>query len=119
MIITIGLFTIGAFVWLIVWLYDQDKKATAARFAKMSPEQLAAIKAYAAYGPLQPQMVCPHCQNRGSVHTQPSMQKQGISGGKATAAILTGGTSLLLTGLSKTGYVTQAHCVNCNCTWTF
>jgi hypothetical protein len=46
-------------------------------------------------------------------------RKAGISGGKATGAILTGGLSLLATGLSRKERLTEAHCDNCGSTWTF
>jgi hypothetical protein len=44
-------------------------------------------------------------------------QKKGISGGKATAAVLTAGISILGTGLSRKEKVSEAHCNNCNVTW--
>jgi hypothetical protein len=44
-------------------------------------------------------MVCPHCQSKGTVTTRPIVESGGISGGKATAALLTGGLSVLATGL--------------------
>ena len=53
------------------------------------------------HGQLHPMMVCPHCQEKGHVRTQPVTRKKGVSGGKATAALLTGGVSLLATGLSR------------------
>lgn len=71
------------------------------------------------FGFISPQMVCPHCQNKGKVRTRTISQKKGISGGKATAALLTGGVSLLATGLSRKETHTQAHCDNCGCTWVF
>jgi hypothetical protein len=43
--------------------------------------------------------------------------KQGISGGKATGAILTGGVPLLATGLSRKANLTRAHCGACQTTW--
>lgn len=64
-----------------------------------------------------PNMVCPHCQTKGTVWVEQIKVKKGISGGKATAAILTGGLSLLATGLSKKGMVTEASCKNCGMTW--
>lgn len=70
-------------------------------------------------GPANPALVCPHCQTKGSVHTKSVRQKKGVSGGKATAAIFTGGLSLLATGLSRKERVTQAHCDACNSTWVF
>lgn len=64
-------------------------------------------------------MICPHCQQKGYVRTKPIIQKKGISGGKATAAVLTGGASVLLTGLSRKEANTQAHCDYCGQTWIF
>ena len=64
-------------------------------------------------------MVCPHCQTRGTVQTQKVKAKKGVSGGKATGALLTGGLSLFATGLSRKETVTQAHCANCGADWIF
>ena len=64
-------------------------------------------------------MICPHCQTRGSVTTQQVKRKSGIHGGKATAAILTCGVSMLGTGLSRKQQVTEAHCSKCGANWTF
>ncbi len=82
-------------------------------------EALATLQAESRYGRRNPAMICPHCQQQGTVHTRPVTQKKGVSGGKATAAVLTGGISLLATGLSRKEQNTQAHCVNCNSTWFF
>ena len=71
------------------------------------------------YGPIRPEMVCPHCQTKGHVRTMPVRRKRGISGGKVMGGLLTAGTSLLLTGLSRKEQVTQAHCDNCGATWDF
>lgn len=67
----------------------------------------------------QSAMVCPHCQSRGTVRTKNVTQKKGVSGGKATAAVLTGGVSLLATGLSRKEQNTEAHCSRCGATWHF
>lgn len=64
-------------------------------------------------------MICPHCGGRGGVRTQPVKVKTGISGTKATAAILTSGWSLLATGLSQKENMTQAWCNNCGARWRF
>lgn len=72
-----------------------------------------------AHGSIHPQVVCPHCQTKGLVRMQSAKVKQGISGGKATGAVLTGGLSVLATGLSKKGKVTQAWCGNCLTAWQF
>ena len=63
------------------------------------------------------QIVCPHCQGRGQVHTKRVRVKRGISGGKATGAVLTAGFSILATGLSRKEAATQATCNNCHVTW--
>ncbi len=72
-----------------------------------------------AYGNLNPKMICTHCSEKGNVRTKPAVQKKGISGGKATAAVLTGGVSLLATGLARKENNTQARCGNCKNTWIF
>jgi len=64
-------------------------------------------------------MVCPHCQTKGQVRTAKTTAKVGISGAKATGALLTGGLSLLGTGLSRKQMVTIAHCDACEADWTF
>lgn len=64
-------------------------------------------------------MICPHCQTKGSVSTKSITQKKGVSGGKATAAIMTGGISMLATGLSRKEQATEAHCSRCGATWRF
>jgi hypothetical protein len=65
------------------------------------------------------EMVCPHCQQKGAVHTSPITKKIGISGGKATAAIITGGVSLIATGLSRKEAMTEARCDNCGAIWHY
>ena len=64
-------------------------------------------------------MICPHCQVRGQVRTRSVRLKRGISGGKATAALLTGGISILATGLAKKEDATEAECHNCGAIWHF
>jgi hypothetical protein len=46
-------------------------------------------------------------------------RKGNISGAKATAAILTGGLSLLATGLARKKWCTQARCDGCTSQWDF
>lgn len=62
-------------------------------------------------------IVCPHCGVRGKVRSRRVKQKKGISGGKATGAVLTAGFSLLATGLSRKESVTELRCGNCRVTW--
>ena len=64
-------------------------------------------------------MVCPHCHSKGTVRTKQVVKKKGISGGKATAAVITGGISLFGTGLTRKEDYTQAYCDNCNNCWLF
>jgi hypothetical protein len=72
-----------------------------------------------AAGVINAQIVCPQCQHTGSVKTKKTRQKAGVSGGKATGAILTHGLSLFATGLSRKQWVTHAHCGSCGSDWTF
>ena len=71
------------------------------------------------YGAIYTAMICPHCQIKGKVYAKPIKLKKGVSGAKATGAILTGGLSILAVGLSRKEANTQAHCDNCNSTWIF
>jgi len=64
-------------------------------------------------------MICPYCQNKGTVSVYRDKVKNGISGGKLTGAILTGGLSLLATGLSRKTEVSKAQCSKCGAEWTF
>lgn len=75
--------------------------------------------AYLQWGPRNIMMVCVHCQTKGYIRTKAVKRKKGVHGGKATGAILTGGLSLLVTGLSRKENLTQSHCDNCGSTWEF
>jgi hypothetical protein len=87
--------------------------------SKTVGKSIEAAAKMAAYGNRNAALVCPHCQSQGTVHTKPVDQKKGIHGGKATAGILTGGVSLLATGLSRKERLTEAHCTHCGSTWRF
>jgi cation transport ATPase len=84
-----------------------------------SPEERAETFNQTAYGYLNTSMICPHCNTKGQIRTMTVTNKKGISGGKATAAVITGGWSVLATGLSRKENQTQAHCMSCKNTWTF
>lgn len=73
-------------------------------------------KAWAATPP-NPSIVCKHCNTKGVVKTRPMVRKRGISGGKATGAVLTGGLSAAATGLSRKQTVTEMTCTNCGTVW--
>jgi hypothetical protein len=85
------------------------------RRSKMNPAERGQL----AYGYINSLIVCVHCQTKGKVRTKIIEKDAGISGKKATVAALTGGISLLATGLSRNEKVTQAHCDNCGSTWTY
>jgi hypothetical protein len=87
------------------------------RKAKEYSEQISKLPNQ--YGYVNIPMICPHCHTKASVRTKPITQKKGVSGGKATAAVVTGGLSILAVGLSRKETFTQAHCDNCNSTWLF
>jgi hypothetical protein len=71
------------------------------------------------FGPINPAMIYPHCQVKGRVHARRVRVDSGIAGGKATAAVLTGGLSVVVTGLSNTADRTEAACENCLAVWQF
>jgi hypothetical protein len=115
--LTIGLCVVGFFVVAIIkGVSDANTMSTG------TPQQKADLverNANWAHGELRSQVVCPHCQERGQVRHKAVTNKKGISGGKATGAILTGGVSILATGLSRKEGATQAYCGHCQCTWQF
>ena len=99
-------------VGVIIKVRELDK------ISAMSPDEL---KQYdnEKWGDQKHEYICPHCQVKGQVYTKSVNRKKGVSGAKATGAILTGGISLLATGLSRKEGLTQAHCCNCDCSWDF
>lgn len=63
--------------------------------------------------PPDPNIVCQHCGTRGVVKVRRVNQRKGISGAKATGAVLTGGLSTAATGLSRKETVTEMTCTKC------
>lgn len=126
-----GVFIIlGVVLVIVIWANIAESKRKERILSKLSPEEQNKQREVWAqqkreanltilHGAKNSQMVCPHCNSSGSVRTKPITQKKGISGGKATAALLTGGISILATGLSRKEKNTQAHCDNCQNTWFF
>src|SRR5579864_3648289 len=131
---------IALFILAFIGLFVAQNRAAAredAKLAKMAPEEREAYLAEQQqrekeaennrrrvaddlkWGPVNSALICPHCQNKGKVRTKPITQKAGVSCGKATAAVLTAGVSLLATGLSRKQKVTEAHCGVCHSTWHF
>jgi hypothetical protein len=97
-------------VLIIVLVIEQNKKENMS-FAERADLEL---------GLLNPKLICPHCQTTGEIRTKPIVKKGGIDGSKAAAAVVTGGWSVLATGLAlKESSHTQAHCMNCGSTWQF
>jgi hypothetical protein len=70
------------------------------------------------FGKIYPNVECPHCHTTGRVRMKSARVKAGVSGAKATGAILTGGASVLATGLSRKKGVLQAFCSHCHISWT-
>jgi hypothetical protein len=69
-------------------------------------------------GDLVPELVCPHCQTKGKVYRDLTIEKSGIDGTKAAGAILTGGASLWFIGLSEKFQAAKLTCKNCGSEWT-
>ena len=65
----------------------------------------------------QAQIRCPHCGQVGCVTKTIVTKGQGISGGKATAGLLTGGLSLPFAGLSRNERMSHMKCANCHMEW--
>lgn len=64
-------------------------------------------------------IVCAQCHSVEHVTTSAVTLKKGISGGKATGAVLTGGLSLFAVGLSRKEDATEAKCSKCGSVWHF
>jgi hypothetical protein len=130
---SIFLFTVGGLVAVIVVGALIAGMLENAKVAEMAPDERAAYLAQKnkraeenrakvqdlQNGQLNSAMICPHCQSKGTVRTKHVKQKKGISGTKATAAVLTAGVSILATGLSRKEGMTQASCDRCRSTWYF
>lgn len=92
-------------------------------YAPPPPPQAAQVQMpmAAPYVPPQPQggggLRCPHCGGVGNIKKKNVKTKQGVSGGKATGAVLTGGLSLFATGLSRKQNVTEMKCRSCKMVW--
>lgn len=63
--------------------------------------------------PPNEKMVCQYCGSRGTVTVTQVRRKQGVSGGKATGALLTAGFSMLATGLSRKQTFRHLRCSEC------
>ena len=108
-----------AFIWIVIIAAIVILVVEISKRQKMSPDQLKDYEDGLKWGSISPAYICPHCQTKGFVRTKAVKRKKGISGAKATGAVLTAGVSILATGLSRKEGQTQAHCGNCNSTWDF
>lgn len=111
---------IAVIVGIVVYTFEQKK------VSQMTPEERDSYEQQKKqesdiylHGQVSPKIICPHCQESGYVHTKSITQKKGISGAKATGAVLTGGLSILATGLSRKEASTEAYCSNCEQMWHF
>jgi hypothetical protein len=106
------LFIIGIIVYgtVIAWMLMEQNE-----IAHLPQE----VKDRMGWRPINPEMICPHCQEKGTVRTKVARHRKGIHVGKVTAALLTGGVSLLATGLSSHEILTEAQCSNCKNSWKF
>ena len=69
------------------------------------------------HGPINSELVCTHCQSKGTVRTKKTEQTKGIHGGKAAGAVMTGGLSILATGISRHEKTTKCRCDHCKMEW--
>lgn len=67
--------------------------------------------------PPQGAMNCPHCNGQKTVRVEHVKKKKGVSPGKIAAGVVTGGFSLLATGLAKKDEVNQLTCSACGMKW--
>lgn len=109
----------GGLIFLVFVIYMKMAMSEQNKLAEMSDVERENYNFDKIYGNVNQAMVCPHCNEKGKIRTMPVVHKKGISGGKATAALFTGGVSMLATGLSRKESSTQAHCANCNNIWQF
>lgn len=116
----------AGFCFVMAFVSAIQRGAQRRNEAQMSPDErqrhlegAGAAFAHREFGPLNPALLCPHCGERGTVRTKPVNRKKGVSGGKATAALLTGGASMLAVGLSRKEHLTRAHCDRCGSAWEF
>ena len=114
---SLGLWATVVIIGTIIYVIDDLRITPGER--KKREDDIEDKKILEKWGTISPMYICPHCQTKGSVRTIPVKRKKGVSGAKATGALLTLGFSMLATGLSRKETMTQAHCENCNSTWDF
>lgn len=102
-----ALFLIGvvAIIAFNIWVHDPEL----IRNQKAARRERAEVQ--------RRQIVCRFCGVAGRVRVSDVRRKKGLSGGKATAGLLTGGASLLLVGLSRKEATRELECGNCGQRW--
>lgn len=113
-VITVVALVVAALAWWGSMALDPRRKMTSQQAAVYTQAQRDSKKREAERQ--RAQIVCPRCQVAGHVTVSATSKKRGVSGGKATGALLTGGASLLLVGLSRKEYVQLLTCSNCGMT---
>jgi|ERR1035437_47848 hypothetical protein len=112
-------------IWVIIFFMSQKRRVepTDKEIKKEQEDKLEKERLWKEnnkdiiWGNIFSEIICLHCQTKGHVRVKQVINKKGVSGGKATAALLTGGISLLATGLSRKENESQLHCDNCGMTW--
>ena len=114
---------LGFLIFLWAWELNKKKKEED-RIAAMTPEEREQyeldkkLKAEDAqrkiheevFGPINYQLICPHCQNKGTVRANNKKNMLTTSG-------TVGGVIKTNTASTITQNVTQHHCDNCGSTW--
>ena len=114
------------FAWIFYIFFEQNKKAKELEemIEKMSPDERAAYdKRIEAdrleketeaflflYGQVSPELICPHCQKKGSVHSK-SYTKSNVIKGKV------GGVLKTDINMSQVESGVQRFCRNCGTKW--
>jgi len=65
------------------------------------------------------EMICQHCQQKGSVSVSRIKAKTGMSTFKILLAFITAGISILFMGLARKESRNKATCLNCKTNWVF
>jgi hypothetical protein len=81
------------------------------------------VMLYIRYKTIQPDSgnplgICPHCQTKGEILERKFTSNAGASSGKATAAVMTGGSSWLAVHLSRRQPTVERICGRCHSAWT-
>lgn len=65
----------------------------------------------------RPEMICPHCQTKGSVSVSSERRKAGLSFPKLFLLVFTAGISFFFVGLARKESYNEASCANCSAKW--